>query len=86
MREEIQQVSRKKKSGQKTSLGVVSIAEGTNFTRISDHDTSTKDCCTKAAGSRETIKETTAGSGIVQRIFSCLGPGNLLVSMIKLYR
>jgi uncharacterized protein len=86
MWEKIQQVSRKKKSGQKASMGVVPIAEGTNFTRISDHDTSTTYCCTKAAGSRETIKKITTESGIIQRIFSYLNPKNLLIAVVELYR
>ena len=86
MREEIQQVSRKKKSGQKASMGVVPIAEGTNFTRTFDHDTSTTACCTKAAGSRETIEKTIAESWIIKRVFNCLNPKNLLIVLVKLYR
>ena len=86
MWEKIQQVSRKKKSGQKTSMGVVPIAEGTNFTRTFDHDTSTTACCTKAAGSRETIKKTTTESWIIRRFFNCLNPKNMLIVLVKLYR
>ena len=85
MREEIQQVSRKKKSGQKASMGVVPIAEGTNFTRTFDHDTSTTACCTKAAGSRETIEKTIAESWTIKRVFNCLNPKNLLIVLVKLY-
>ena len=86
MREEIQQVSREKKSGEKTPMGVVPLAEGTNFTRTSHNDTSTADCCNETAGSRETIRKTTAESGIIKRIFRCLNPKTLLIALVKLYR
>ena len=86
MREEIQQVCREKKSGEKTSLGVVSLTEGRDFTRISHNDTSTEDCCAEAAGSREAIEKTTAESGIIKRVISSLNPKNLLIALIKLYR
>jgi uncharacterized protein len=86
MREEIQQVCRKKKSGKKTSLGVVPIAEGTSFTKASHNDTSSKDCCNEAAGSREAIEKTTAESGIIRRVFKYLNPKNLLIVLVKLYR
>ena len=86
MREEIQQVSRKKKSGQKAFMGVVPIAEGKNFTRTSHNDSSTEDCCVKAAGSRGTIGKTTAESGIIKRFFNCLNPKNLFIALVKLYR
>ena len=86
MREEIQQVSRKKKSGQKTSLGVIPIAESGNFTGTSHNDTSSTDCCNEAAGSRETIEKTITESGIIKRVFKCLNPKNMLIALVKLYR
>ncbi len=86
MREEIQQVCCKKESSKKTSLGVISITEGRDFTRTSHNDTSSKDCCNEAAGSREAIEKTTAESGIIRRIIKCLNPKNLLIILIKLYR
>ena len=85
MREKIQQVSRKKESGQKTSVGVVPITEGTNFTRTPDHDTSTTNCCPKATGRRETIKKTALEGRFIQRISSCLNPKNILLAAVKLY-
>ena len=86
MREEIQQVSRKKKSGKKASLGVIPVTEGTSFARTSHNDTSTENCCVKAAGSRETIKKTTTESWIIRRVFNCLNPKNMLIVLVKLYR
>jgi hypothetical protein len=86
MREKIQQVSRQKKSGEKAPLGVVPVAEGTDFTRISHNDTSTADCCNETAGSRETIERTAAESGIAKRVFRALNPKTLLISLVKLYR
>ncbi len=86
MREKIQQVSREKKPGKKTSVGVVPVAEDADFTRTSHNDTSTENCCYETAGSRETIKETTAESSIVKRVFRCLNPKALLIALVKLYR
>ena len=86
MREKIQQISREEESGEKTSVGVVSPFEGTDFTRTPADDTSTENCCTQAAGSRETTKKTTDKSGIVQRVLSFLSPKNAIISVVKLYQ
>ncbi len=86
MREEIQQVCREKKSGKKTSLGVVPVTEGTSFARTSHNDTSTENCCVKTAGSREAIKKTITKIGIVKRVFICLSPKNLFIALVKFYR
>jgi len=86
MREEIQQVCREKKSGSKASLGVIPVTEGSDFARTSHNDTSTKDFCSKTAGSREATEKTTAESGIIKRVFSCLIPKNMLIVLVKLYR
>lgn len=86
MREEIQQVCREKESGSKTSLGVIPVTEGTDFARASHNDTSTKNCCNEAAGSREAIKKTSTEGGVVKRVLNCLNPKNLLIVLVKLYR
>jgi putative membrane protein insertion efficiency factor len=86
MREKIQQISREEESGEKTVMGVVSPVKGRNFTRTPVDDTSTKNCCPQAAGSRETT-ETTADKGrVAQRILNFLSPKTALIAIVRLYQ
>jgi putative membrane protein insertion efficiency factor len=86
MREKIQQVSCKKKSGQKASVGVFSVAESTSFTRNSGSNTSTENCRAKAAGSREAVEKTATEVGYARRILRHLSPSGLLIAIVKLYQ